>query len=314
MMDPIYTNGVIAVKESFLLGEKLLRFTEMTAEEILRTLRENGFGNGSEKSDAESLCRAEEGALDDFIREYAPDKAVAGYLLAYRDFHNAKALCKAQKLDLQPQPLLAPQGLIPVEVIAESIKSGKTEVLGKELASAVGHVMSDHNLSGAEVGAIFGVALNNRLLRECRHSPLLRNLLADRTDRTNILTAMRAESAEYAQKLYLPGGRLSVGKLNGLFSKTDDGARALGGTPYTQFYATCIAAKESKTPFIQAERELESCEAAYFYERRYELEGKQPFLYYIFRRRAEIQNVRIIAVCVAAGMKSGEIRQRLRVI
>ena len=38
----------------------------------------------------------------------------------------------------------------------------------------------------------------------------------------------------------------------------------------------------------------------------------QPFLYYVFRRRAENADVRILFVCLLAGMKDYEIKARLR--
>ena len=104
MTDTLYTNGVIAVKEKQLLGEKLLRFPEMTVQEVFRALSESGFGGDGQ--DAEALCRAEEGVLDAFIREYGPTKAELTYLLAPRDFHNAKALCKAKRLNKDAEAML----------------------------------------------------------------------------------------------------------------------------------------------------------------------------------------------------------------
>ena len=44
----IYTNGVIAAKDKFLLKDKILRFCELNAEEAFRMLLESGFGGGAE--------------------------------------------------------------------------------------------------------------------------------------------------------------------------------------------------------------------------------------------------------------------------
>ena len=57
---------------------------------------------------------------------------------------------------------------------------------------------------------------------------------------------------------------------------------------------------------------LASCEAEYFAARRFELKKSEPFLYYAFRRRIENENVRILFVCLLAGMKEDEIKKRLR--
>ena len=315
MLDPIFTNGVIAVKERLLLGDKLLRYTEMSAEEVLRALRESGFGNGAESQEGESLIVAEESALDAFIREYAPAQRELEYLLSPRDFHNAKALCKAEKLNTGTEKLLAPEGLVKIDDLAAAVKNRDVSALGKELGGAIKAALENEELTGAEIGAIFDIALYKHLSSVCKFSPVLKKLLAGRADRTNILTAMRANSREFAEKLYVGGGKLSFDELAKLFDEDAESAKkTLKKTPYSEFYGLCLAAKEKGLPFTDAERALESYEAEYFAEKRFELEGKQPFLYYVFRRRAEIQNVRIILVCLNAGLKAQDIKRRLRAL
>lgn len=315
MLDPVYTNGVIAVKERLLLGEKLLRYTEMTAEEVLRALRESGFGSGAEGSESEALILAEENSLDGFIREYAPAARELAYLLSPRDFHNAKALCKAKKLNTGAEKLLAPEGLVKIADLTKAIDEGDVSALDKELGNAITQALASEDLSGAEVGAIFDIALYKHLGAKCKFSLLLKKLLAGKADRLNILTALRSPDGEFAQKLYVGGGKLKSAELEKLFDENADRAeKALNGTPYEQFYKLCYEAKQKGMPFTEAERALESYEAEYFAEKRFELEGKQPFLYYVFRRRAEIQNVRIILVCLNAGLKPQDIRKRLRAV
>lgn len=312
MVDIHYTNGAIAVKEKLLLGEKLLRFTEMTAEEVLRALHEGGFGSGAEAYDGESLCGAEERALDAFIREYAPSQAELIYLLAPRDFHNAKAICKAEKLGTEVENMLAPEGLIPVAELSAAIKNGEYSSLGKELGEAVKKVSESEDITGAEIGSEFDSAMYKYLSAKCKRR-LLKKLLSGRADRTNILTAMRSVEREFAEKLYVGGGRLKNSELARIF-EADKAENALNDTPGKDFYKLCLSAKEKGLPFTEAERALESFEAEYFSQRRYELEGREPFLYYVFRRRAEISNVRIILVCLNAGLPAQDIKKRLRAV
>ncbi|MCH5146539.1 MAG: V-type ATPase subunit [Clostridiales bacterium] len=315
MIDPIFTNGVIAVKERLLLGDKLLRYTEMSAEEVLRALREGGFGSGAESQEGEALILTEESSLDGFIREYAPSQKELEYLLSPRDFHNAKALCKAVKLNTDAEKLLAPEGLVKIKDLTAAIQSGDVSALGKEFGGAIKETLDSDKLTGAEIGAIFDNALFKHLSKVSKFSPLLKKLLVGRADRTNILTAMRSENREFAEKLYVCGGKLSSSELAKLFDDNRENLeKALNGTPYAEFYKLCYTAKEKGMPFTEAERALESFEAEYFVAKRYELEGKQPFLYYVFRRRAEIQNVRIILVCLNAGLKPQDIKRRLRAL
>lgn len=312
MTDTNYTNGVIAVKEKALLGEKLLRFTEMSAQEVLRALSESGFGG--EAQDAEGICEAEERVLDAFIREYAPTKAEKIYLLAPRDFHNAKAICKAKRLNAEAEKMLSSEGMIPVETLTEAIGNGDFASLGAELGGAAKEALEREEISGAEIGALFDKALFRYLACTLKYRAIFRTLLAKKADMTNILTALRATSFEQAEPLFVDGGKLGAKELSKLFSSDMDGGDALKGTPYEEFYALCMRAREKSIPYTEAERALESFEAEYFYEKRYALEGKEPFLYYVFRRRAEIQNVRIVLVCLGAELPSYDIKRRLRAI
>ena len=157
----IYTNGVIAYREKFLLKDKLLKLCEGTAEDAFKSLNESGYGNGAEAAslyDYELLTAAEESALDDFIREYAPSRAEKAYLLAPRDFHNAKAILKAEYLGADAEKMLAPDGEIPISDLSVSLRSGDFSSLGKELgktAKEAAELLKEEGASGAEIGGVF---------------------------------------------------------------------------------------------------------------------------------------------------------------
>ncbi len=318
--DLTYTNGVIAVREKYLLKDRILKLCEAGAEDALRTLSECGFGKDAQISSVyeyEKLIAADEANIDGFIREYAPTQAEREYLLSSRDFHNAKALVKAVYLNLDPEKLLAPDGLIPAEKIYACIKDNDLQPLCGEVQEAVKAAAElfadeDSQTSGAEVGVIFEKALYAHLSSVCKRNLLLKKLIAVRADMTNILTALRCDGAEYAEKCFVSGGKLSTEKLLQLFD--EDKAQAFKDTPYYDFVKLCLDAKNSGQPLTQAEKICESYETEYFTARKYELKRSQPFLYYVFRRRAENANVRILFVCLLAGMREGDIKRRLRTV
>ncbi len=111
-IDPMFTNGVIAVKERYFLRDKLLRMCEMTPEDAFRLLIESGFGGAGAAADSyheyEALVEADEKDIDKFIRDFAPSDAEAEYLLAPRDFHNAKAAVKADVMGVDVTRMQAP--------------------------------------------------------------------------------------------------------------------------------------------------------------------------------------------------------------
>ncbi|MDE6690870.1 MAG: V-type ATPase subunit [Clostridia bacterium] len=322
--DLLYTNGVIAAREKYLLNDRIFKLCDSGAEDVLRALSESGFGKGAEAASVyeyEKLVSADEAAIDEFIREYAPSRAEAAYLLSPRDFHNAKAAVKARYLNISIENMLAPAGLIPAEVVVNCVNSGDYAPLGNVLGEAVKEaaaLFSDENgreVSGAEIGIIFEKALYKHLRETCAKNGLLKKLLTTKADMTNILTALRSVDAESAAKCYVAGGKLNEKQLLSLFDEDKEKAlKAFKSTPYYEFINKCIADKAAGLPLTAAERICESYETEYFTAKKYELQKSQPFLYYVFRRRAENANVRILFVCLLAGMKDSEIKRRLRAI
>ena len=319
--DLTYTNGVIAVREKYLLKDKILKLCETGAEDALRSLLESGFGKGIEVTSVyeyEKLVSEDEKSIDEFIREYSPSKAELEYLLSPRDFHNAKALVKAVYLNLDIEKMLAPDGLVPAQKILECIRDKNLQPLNKHLQEAVksaAELFEEDKASGAEIGVIFEKAQFAHLSEVCSKNLLLKKLIAVKADMTNILTALRSDSEDYAKKCFVSGGKLTEAKLLKLFE--EDKAKAVlafKDTAYYDFVKSCVDAKGAGLPLTQAEKVFESYEAEYFNAKKYELKRSQPFLYYVFRRRAENANVRILFVCLLSGMREGDIKRRLRAV
>ena len=320
--DTTYTNGVIASREKYLLKEKIFRLCELSAEDAFRLLLESGYGGGASVASSvyeyENLIAAEENALDAFIREYAPSEVEKTYLLAPRDFHNAKALIKAAYLKSEADKMLAPEGLLQTELISSCIETGDFAPLSK-LNAYLGRACEDatalleENPSGAKVGEIFEKALYSYLFEIAKKKKVLRNLLIAKADMTNILIALRSGEEEIAKEKYLPIGSLKAEELAKLFLEdTEKAVKAFAKTPYAEFVKICFEAKEKNMPMTQAEKILASYDIEYFAARKYELTKNEPFLYYVYRRKVENANVRIVFVCLLAGLDEVSVKKRLR--
>ncbi len=310
--DSAYTNGVIAVREKKLLKDKLVRMCSASGEEALRILLDSGFG-GDLSLGVEELILADEREIDAFIREYAPSDEVEEYLLAPRDFHNAKAIVKARYLETDPAPMLGGDGIFSAEEMARLIGTGNTEKLGKELSAAIKEaqtLLEGENPSGAEVGILFDKAQFDCLSRVLKKFGVCRKLLVRRADMTNLLTCFRAGNIEEAEKFFVSSGELTREKLASAYGDKDAIIKAFEKTDYREFVKKLCSSEGGG--FTEAEKMLESFEIDFFAEKPYELSGQGNFLYYIFRRRAENENVRIAFVCLRAGLSEAEIKKRLR--
>ena len=321
--DTTYTNGVIAVREKRLLKEKIFRFCEVGVEDAFRMLGESGYGNGETAASVyeyENLIKAEEGAIDEFVRTYSPSAAEKNFLLLPRDFHNAKALVKSVYLGIDEKRLLAPSGLFPLAQLTACIQAGDFAPI-KEFNAYLGGACEEvtallqEEPSGAKAGAIFEKALYAALRDTAKGNAVLRRLLAEKADCINILTSLRAIDFAQAREQYLPGGELTEKELERFFTQDNEKLRrAFAKTPYAQFVGLCLDAKEKGLPMTEAEKTVSSFEVAYFEKRKFDLKGSEPFLYYVYRRRAENANVRIVFACLLAGEAEREIKRRLRAL
>ncbi len=309
-----YTGGVIAVKEKKLLRDKIEKMCALGADEALKTLVESGFGGGASLA-PEELVLADEREIDAFIREYTPSNKVTNYLLAPRDFHNAKALLKARHLSADATPLLGGEGIYSVETLARAVETEEDTNLPKELKGAIesaNELLKEENPSGADAGFLFDQALYAYLNRVLGRGGVCKRLLVRRADMTNLLTAFRAGSLEEAEKYFVGGGSLSSKELSAAFEDTEKIKKAFEKSDYSEYVDKLITAKAEGKPYTEAEKELESFELGYFSKRPYELSGQGRFLYYVFRRRTENENVRVVFVCLNAGLEEKEIIKRLR--
>ncbi len=322
--DTTYTNGVIASREKYLLKDKLLRLCELNAEEAFRMLVESGYGGGASVAasvyEYENLIAVEESNLDAFIREYAPSETEKTYLLSPRDFHNAKALVKATYLSTDADKLLAPVGLVSIDLISSCVANKNftpitafNAYLGRACEDAT--ALLEENPSGSKLGEIFDKAMYSYLFSVCKRKKILRDILIAKADMTNILTALRSGEEELAKEKYLPVGSLSTEKLSALFlADCEKAIKAFSDTPYADFVKACFAALSKREPMTQAERILASYDTEYFSARKYELTKNEPFLYYVYRKKTENANVRILFVCLLAGLDEYAVKKRLRAL
>lgn len=320
--DLAYLNGVIAVKETYLLGSKLLKFCEASADEVFRSLSECGFGRNAARSafEYESLLAADERDLDEFVQEYAPTSAEKAYFLAPRDFHNAKAVIKAKYSGGDADKMVAPQGLIALEEIIRCVEennfNGLPDCLKKACQDAVA-LLSDESKTavGADIGVIFERAKYKYLTDACKRNKLLKSFAVQRADMTDIISAFRAKTPEYALDNAIMAGKVTREQL--LEISNGDGDKAISAfenSPYKEFVKVCVEEKQSGRPFASAERIRDSVETESLVGRRFELKAKEPFLYYVLRRMAENSNLRIIFVCLLAGVEENAIKARLRAV
>lgn len=317
--DTTYINGVLAVKEKTLLKDKLFRLCELDVDEAFRALLDVGFGGGTANTvyEYEKLLQTETASLETFIQTYAPSETEKKYFLLPKDFHNAKALFKARILGDNADGMLVSQGVVAVETLRKCITAGEYGVLSDipalKTACEACEKLLENDTSGVSVGSIFEKALYEELLALVKSKRGLRALLTTRIDMINVLTALRSGDETLAKRQYINGGKLTERELQALLSSDSDSIRrAFTNSELKEFIELCLTAKEKKLPYVEAEKYRDSYDVRMLETRKFDLVKNEPFLYYVFRKKSEIANVRILLACKLAGLNEQTIKNRLR--
>lgn len=291
-----------------------------TADEAGKVLQEIGYGEFSAASDRElgqALAREREALFEDLYR-FVPDKAVVDVFKVKYDYHNLKALLKAQAMGVDGGRLLLDAGRVPAAALERAVREGDFESLPEtlrkaaqeahEVLSATGDPqLSDFVLDRAYYEEMLSCA------RLTRSDFLVRYVQAS-IDAANLRSAVRTlrmkKGGDFLRKVLFEGGTIPVdsilsaalgGSLEELYRTTElkaaaeAGAEVLRGGDLTRFEKLCddavtaFAAEAKRVPF-----------------------GVEAVIGYLVAKEIEFTAVRIIMASRMAGIDGDTIRQRLR--
>lgn len=314
MYDLAFINGVVKSRERYLLGEKLERMADGTLQDALRILRESSFGGETAvdaQPDAELLIRSEEESVNAFVREYAPDARTRAFLLAEYDFHNAEALVKCRYAGQDESRILTAEGNIELSRLREAVNGEGYDGIPPAMAEAIRSTSAsfeEGKANGFSVDCTFKAATFEYLLTQAKNSKL-KAILQAKADAANVSSALRSRDWQQAEKMLVKGGKLPVSHVKALCELSFD---AIEGGDFSE--QVKLAAREAGrgAPLTEYEKKTENFAMELLMLTRYDMIGIEPFVLYVLRRRAEIRNVRIITVSLAAGLSSQQIRNKIR--
>jgi len=236
------------------------------------------------------------------------------------DYHNIKAMLKAEVLDVSPGKLLADLGRISVEELFVAQHENDGSNLPGRLASAV--YVGREVLSATRDPQLFDVAVDKWYFRdmletaEAAGSDFLIGYVRLQIDCANLRTLVRTlrmgKDEDFLRGVLFKGGELAAEELlrvsankgaglvelyapTRLAAAAESGAQALHGGLLTEFEKRC-----------------DDAQTAYLDEARLIPFGEEPVLAYIAAQEMEYTNLRIVLMGRAAGVPADVIRSRLR--
>ena len=323
-IDYLFISARVKAMENGLLGrERMEQIMEARSdEEAVKLLQESGYPEFSaskpEEMDA-ALSAVREETLADLLG-CAPDPRYLDIFKLKYDYHNVKAILKAEAMGVDSDRMLTDLGRIPAQALKEAVKNSDFTELPPLLASAV--LEAREVLGTTRDPQLSDIVLDRWSYRdmadvaERTDSSFLRGYVRAVIDAANLRTLVRTlrmgKNADFFKGVLLEGGDiggaeiLAVSAANGgglveLYAPTElrgaaeAGAAALAGGPLTEFEKLCDDAVSD-----------------YLAGAKYVAFGEAPLVGYLAARETEYMNLRILLTGRASGLPPEVIRSRLR--
>lgn len=308
---------VRAMENRMLTRERMDRMIDARdTAEARKVLAECGYDDGTELDTALARARAE--AFRDMERSVPDPRLVEVFQIKY-DYHNAKAILKAQATGGDPERLLLEGGRYAPGELLESWRRESLSACSPTFQSAMeqGRRALEEERDPQRADLILDRACYEEMgqLARALDSPFLEGYVRLCVDVANLRAAVRisrmGREGEFLRQALLPGGNVSEQTIAGargdaldepfragpLARAAELGARLAqpGGASLTAFEREC---DDALTGYLAAARRVPF--------------GEQAVIGYLYAKEQELTAVRSIFAGRAAGLDGDTIRARLR--
>ena len=314
---------VKSLETRLLTEERLEQILEAkTGEEAAKLLQEWGYPQldaaRPETMDA-ALAAVREDTMAD-LAEGMPDKRYLELFKIKYDYHNVKALLKAEVMGVPAGSMLMDMGRVPAADLETAVKERDLEHLPETLAAAVAEARQV--LETTRDPQLADMVLDRWCYRDMAElaeetgSRFLQGYAAVQIDAVNLRTAVRTlrmgKGTDFLQGALLEGGDLAPEAVSKAAAGGGAGLRELYAA--TRFRAAAEAGADALAggPLTEFEKLCDDAVGDYLAGARYVPFGEAPLVGYLAARETEYTNLRIILMGRAAGIDPAVIRTRLR--
>lgn len=313
---------MLRAREPKLLNlEKANRMLDAASyEDAAKLLTDCGYPDMSQMTAAEveNSLAERRAAIFEEMRGLSPDKELVDLFKLKYDYHNAKAILKAEAMGSDCTHLLSDAGRIPGVKLRELYNEEKFSSLPKTLADAMAEAkavlartanpqLADFVLDKAYFAELHAAA-------EALNSDFLRGYAAIQVDAANLKSAVRTlrmgKNQDFLAEVLVPGGSVSVERLMGALDK--EGMESLYAHTRLEKAAALGAAAVAGGGMTAFEKACENAVTDYMRSSALISYGPEAVAAYLSAIEGEIQAVRMILTGRLAGVKPEAIRERLR--
>ena len=289
-------------------------------EECAKLLTDSSYADMSQMhaKEIESYLASRRDGLFAELEKLAPDKGIVDVFKMKYDYHNAKAIIKAEAMGQDAKRLMSGSGRFAPDALFELYSEDKLSQLPAVFAQAVTEAKS--TLARTANPQLADFILDRAYFAEIRDAakalecPFLDGYAAILTDSTNLKSAVRTmrmgKDLEFMDSALIPGGSVSAGRIvsagdkesiSALFANTlleraaALGAEAVDGGSMTAFELAC-----------------DNAVTAYLRTAKLVSYGPEAVIAFLAAVESEITAVRMILTGRLAGIEPDTIRERLR--
>ena len=314
---------VRAMENSLLTQEQFEQLiTARSYDEEVKLLQSFGYSELEPKHpeaiDADlTLVRAE--ALEE-LGAALPNPGVLDVFRIKYDYHNIKAMLKAEVMNVSPGAMLADLGRVSVEELFVAQRENDGSNLPGLLASAV--YVGREVLSKTRDPQLFDVAVDKWYFRDLLEtaersgSAFLTGYVRLQIDAANLRTLVRTlrmgKNEDFLRGVLFKGGEITPDELLQISAARGAGLAELFA-PTALADAAAEGAKLLREGALTAfEKKCDDAQTAYLDRARLIPFGEEPVLAYLAARETEYTNLRIVLMGRMAGVPADVIRSRLR--
>lgn len=317
----LYISAVLRAREPKMLSrEKAERLLDAPSfAECAKALADSGYEDMSRMSAGEidaALSRRRASVFKE-LAGLLPDPALLDVFRVRYDYHNAKAVLKAEAVGAEVQPLLSDAGRVPAETLLNAYREERSVDLPGKLAEAMreGKELLARTANPQLADFLLDRAYFAELQALCERlgSEFLTRYVAVLADSTNLRSAVRTlrmgKNADFLSQALVPGGTVGTERI--LASASGDAIASLFGGVLADAAALGAAAAEGGT-LTAFELACDNAVAKTLGEAKLVSYGEEPVIAYLAAVESEITAVRMILTGRLAGIESQTIWERLR--
>lgn len=322
----IFCAALIRASERTLLPEAdLIKAAEAKDfQEAMAVIAEYGYGDGKpleNPRDFVKVLAAEEERAYDFVFSALPEREELEMLKCSKDYHNAKAILKAEFLGIEPDSYLTSGGKFDPKALAAMIKERNFMFVSAEMKEAVNEALElfGKGRDPQEIDIILDKACYKEMLKDAESvgNGFLVGYVKLLIDILNVTTFVRLRQMgkpwTFFQKVFLEGGDIR----QSLFvSSYEENYQQLGDKfgPYgfAEIMEKGAVAARDTGMYSLLEKLCDNKRIQYIKDAKFVSFGIEPAAAFLIAKESEIKNLRMILTGKISGTPKEVITERLR--